>query len=219
MARHEQGFEIWQRGDRIHSIDNPVRLEILRHLGEGSKNLAQLVAATGRAKSTLSAIHLPPLIDGGLVEEVPVPEDNRTKRYRLVGERLGRSDVEVPRLKAAVLEFARRNGATGAQLLELIDPAALTASGASGAYLGAVAIRLGATIGSGLPTAMPGCVTGLDDLLARRRLGRLRATSEGLELECVPALMEFLSALVTRALGPTEAKRLRLRTMMPPVAA
>lgn len=214
VTRGEKGFEIWQRGDRIHSIDNPVRLEILRHLGEGPKNLAQLVLATGRAKSTLSAIHLPPLVEGGLVEEVPVPEDNRTKRYRLVGERLGRSDVEVPRLKNAVLEFAKRQGVDGGHALDLVDPLSLASSGASRAYLEAVADRLGAAIGDTLPAGVPRCVLALSDVLAQRKLGRIRVAPEGIELECAPALMEFLTSFTRRALSKTEARGLRIRTVM-----
>ena len=138
------GFEIWQAQDRIHSLDNPVRLEILRYLAEGPKTLNELVARTGKAKSTLSALHVPPLLEGRLIEDVPDPRDARIKTYRLVGVRLAQSDLAPPRLRDAVLDYVRQKGVVPLDhLLKILDLPALVASGANPEYLQNVADRAG----------------------------------------------------------------------------
>ncbi|MBI2078052.1 MAG: winged helix-turn-helix transcriptional regulator [Euryarchaeota archaeon] len=138
------GFEIWQARDRIHSLDNPVRLDILRFLEDGPKTLNELVAHTGKAKSTLSALHVPPLLDGRLIEEVPDPRDARIKTYRLVGSRLAQSDIEPRKLRDAVLDYVRDNGVVPLDsLMRLLDLPALLQSGANPDYLRGVAQRAG----------------------------------------------------------------------------
>lgn len=192
-----------------------MKREILRRLEAGHCSLAELVAATGRAKSTLSAIHLPPLVEGGLVEEVPVPTDQRTKRYRLRGERLGRSEVDAPRLKSAVLDFARRQGVSAAPSLDIVDPVGLLESGASRRYILAVAARLGDALAQELPTG-PGRLDALGQILSQRRLGLLRRLEGHMELSCGPERVEFLTSLIRRALGEPEAAQVPLRVALPP---
>ncbi len=55
----------------FHSLADPARLAILRHLAEGEHRVVDLTAHLGLAQSTVSA-HLACLRDCGLVESRPV---------------------------------------------------------------------------------------------------------------------------------------------------
>ncbi len=198
-------FEIWQTGARIHAVDNPVRLRILELLEQKDRSLTDLVLHTRKAKSTLSAVHMPPLVDAGVVLEQTDAKDSRVKRYHLVGHRLGSSDVSVPELRDAVLAYAQSSGTVPLPaLLAILAPADLVTSGAKKAYVDAVANRIG--------DAVRRLITSSDAAEARREVNKLL---HGAGLATAPTaarpaeliapqaeLQGFVETILKRAIAP-----------------
>ncbi|HLE98019.1 MAG TPA: winged helix-turn-helix domain-containing protein [Candidatus Thermoplasmatota archaeon] len=98
-------FDIFQTTGGYVAVTSPVRRRILDLLKDGDGELADLVKATGKAKPTLSNIHMPELLQLGLVEELPHATDARRKLYRLRGRRIGSSDVPLDQLRGAVKHY------------------------------------------------------------------------------------------------------------------
>ncbi|HVL47852.1 MAG TPA: winged helix-turn-helix domain-containing protein [Candidatus Thermoplasmatota archaeon] len=97
MAEH---FDIYQSGAGFRAVTNEVRRRILDLLVERERQLPELVELTGKAKPTLSSVHMRALIEDGLVEEVPHPHDARKKIYRIAARKIGSwngPDAEPPR--------------------------------------------------------------------------------------------------------------------------
>lgn len=195
------GFEIWQSARGVHSERNPVRIAILAQLGKGPRTLGDLAKATSRSKSTLSALHVPALQSAGLLSESEDPSDARVKWYRLEGSRLGSSTVDPTDLRAAVLEFVRQRGLVPlAPLLEVVDPAALVASGKP-EYVAAVATRLGLLVGRMLTATTPKeRLAELSGILDRHGLGTLAGTPSLPTAKAPKALHGFVLALAKSAL-------------------
>lgn len=208
-------FEIWQVGSRIHSEDNPVRLKVLRLLEARPRRLTELVALTGKAKSTLSALHIPPLVQAGLIDESADASDARAKIYRLEGHRLGSSDVEAPKLRDAVISYVQSQGALPLPLvLGVVAPQDLVASGASAAYVEAVARRIGQTLGRSLTESKPdGVVAELSRILSGAGLGTLETVGEAISVRPRdPKLGRFLEALASEALSVRLGRPLAIRS-------
>ncbi|HEX9815449.1 MAG TPA: winged helix-turn-helix domain-containing protein [Candidatus Thermoplasmatota archaeon] len=139
-------FEIWQAGGKIASIESPVRLKILRHLEQAPRTLNELVVATRKSKPTLSSLHIPPLLQTGLIQERPDPHDGRVKWYKLVGTRLGSSAVDAADLRDAVLGYVESRGFMPLHpLLEILRPEELVKVAPE--YADRVATRLGELLG------------------------------------------------------------------------
>ena len=85
MAPGTGQFDIYQSPVGVTAVTNPVQRQILRALKEGDLQLPEIVELTGKAKSTLSSIHMKELLNRELVEELPHPTDSRRKIYHLVG--------------------------------------------------------------------------------------------------------------------------------------
>ncbi|MCA1814339.1 MAG: ArsR family transcriptional regulator [Halobacteriales archaeon] len=100
-----EGFTIYGTPKGYQAVTNPVRQRILRSLEDGDKTLTELVGLTGKAKSTLSAVHLRDLLHHGLVEERLHADDSRVKLYRLSGRRIGNSSVPIEDLRDAVRSY------------------------------------------------------------------------------------------------------------------
>ena len=100
-----EGFTIYGTPKGYHAVTNPVRQRILRELEAGERTLTELVELTGKAKSTLSAVHLRDLLQHGLVEERVHTEDSRVKLYRLSSRRIGNSSIPVEDLRDAVRAY------------------------------------------------------------------------------------------------------------------
>lgn len=98
-------FDIYEAGDTYMAVTNEVRRQILAALEDGDRQLPDLVDLTERSKSTLSSIHVRELIEQGLVEEQPHPDDSRKKVYRLAGRKIGSSNVPLEQLREAVKEY------------------------------------------------------------------------------------------------------------------
>lgn len=117
-----EGFTIYGTPQGYQAVTNPVRQRILRSLEEGEKTLTELVRLTGKAKSTLSAVHLRELLQSGLVEERVHADDSRVKLYRLRARRIGSSSVPLDDLRQAVRSYvASSQGALALPLASIVE--------------------------------------------------------------------------------------------------
>lgn len=198
-------FEIWQAGGKIASIENPVRLKILRQLEQAPRTLNQLVVATRKSKPTLSSLHIPPLIQTGLVEEQPDPHDGRVKWYRLVGTRLGSSAVDAAALRDAVLGFVESRGFMPLHpLLEILRPEDLVK--AAPEYADDVATRFGALLGRMLlQTDKARAAQELARILERTGLGSAKGNGASFQVTAAnPVMQRFVARAAEVALGLDE---------------
>jgi DNA-binding transcriptional ArsR family regulator len=196
-------FEIWKAGDRIHSVDNPVRIEILGQLEKKPLTLKHLVKITGKAKSTLSAVHLQALLEAGLVKEAIDPKDARVKWYALAGSRLGASSVEKARLRDAVLQFVNSSGLIPlGPLLEVIDVARLVEAPGNASYAAGVADRLGRLLGRMVMATDPkDAARELSHLFEAAGLGKLEWSGSDVKTPArATALQRFAKATADAAL-------------------
>lgn len=209
-------FEIWEAGSTIHAEANPVRLRLLHLLEQRPRRLGELVQATRKAKSTLSAVHLRPLLRAALVAERTDPRDGRAKIWRLQGRRLGRSDVAVPQLRAAVLRYAEAAAAAPTtSLLGVLEPQALLESGARPEYVDAVGDRLGRALGRNLSSRLEDAVRELNAVLKPAGLGEVRWEAGTLRVSPMPARRRaFVERLARAALdGRRPPRTLRTTTI------
>lgn len=101
----EHEFDIYQSESGYVAVTNPVRRQILAALIESDQELPDLVKLTGKAKPTLSNLHVRELLQQNLVQELPHPTDSRRKVYRLKGRRIGQSNVPLEALRGAVKQY------------------------------------------------------------------------------------------------------------------
>lgn len=195
-------FEIWQADGKVASVDSPVRLRVLHALEAGPATLGGLVKATGKAKSTLSTLHIRPLVRAGLVAQAADPKDARVKWYTLRAQRLGSSAVDPGQLREAVLGYAQGAGLVPLrETLAVLDLEALAT--APRAYADGAADRLGAVFGR-LVTAAPDPVVALDALLRREGVGSIDATT-GRVVAASPPTQALLQRMVDAALRTARA--------------
>jgi predicted hydrocarbon binding protein len=72
----------------IRTIDSPVKAKILSMLRKGELSFDQIVASSGKAKSTVS-VHLKKLVDEGIIGSKPDPHDARKKIFFINSEYIG----------------------------------------------------------------------------------------------------------------------------------
>lgn len=72
----------------IRAIDSPVKSKILSMLREGELSFDQIVASSGKAKSTVS-VHLKKLVDERIIGSKPDPQDARKKIFFIKSEYIG----------------------------------------------------------------------------------------------------------------------------------
>lgn len=212
-------FDIYQTRKGYVAVTNPVRRQILDALAEGDRELPALMAATGKAKPTLSSVHMKELLSQGLIEAVPHATDSRRKVFRLVGTRIGSSNVPVDRLRDAVKEYVSR-AAPSRRFPLAVTFASLAAAPPSTdpAVLRAQAERLGSSAAPTLAFERADeLVMGVASFLEAERLARplrLDLEQHALELaygEALPAdaSAERLGTLLAGFLdGVARAKRL-----------
>lgn len=193
-------FEIWQAEGRILSIDDPVRIRLLRLLEQKPRTLNQLVAELDKAKSTLSGVHLPPLVEAKIVQEQTDPKDARVKWFKVAGHRLGSSDVDRARLRDAVLGYVQSSGLIPLRpLLEVLDLEGLSRH-AHAEYRRDVAKRLGRLVSRMLMAReRSGRVQELSELLEREGLGHVewrgrRAIAKAKSLQLQPVFEDVVEA-------------------------
>lgn len=143
-------FDIYQAPGGVTAVTSPVQRQILAALAEGDLQLPELMAVTGKAKSTLSSVHMKELLNRELVVELPHPTDNRRKVYRLNAAPLGSSEVSVDTLRSAVAAYARN--AVPQQGVPLAEVVGVLAAGGTTAALRAQARALGARYAGRLET-------------------------------------------------------------------
>jgi uncharacterized protein len=208
-AAPSPAFEIWKVGDRIHSVENPVRIEILAEIEKKPLTLNHLVKITGKAKSTLSAVHLQALLQAGLVKETVDPTDARVKWYALVGSRLGASSVEKAHLRDAVLEFVNSSGLIPlGPLLEVLDIRRLVDAKSTATYTSGVAQRLGRLLGRMvMATDAKDAARELSNLFEAAGLGKLEwsGTDPKTPARATP-LQRFASATAEAAMKSWKGK-------------
>lgn len=98
-------FDVYQSPTGYVAVSSDVRRAILAALAKKERDLNDLMRVTGKAKPTLSNLHMKELLAQQLVEEVPHPTDARRKIYRLKGQRIGSSDVPIDQLRGAVKRY------------------------------------------------------------------------------------------------------------------
>jgi predicted hydrocarbon binding protein len=96
-------IKIFSTKTGVNIVQSPIKAQILSILKEGGLSGSQIVSATKRSKSTISA-HLQDLEDAGIIDWVIDPEDRRRKIYFINSRFLG--DLSSPQeLEDDVNEF------------------------------------------------------------------------------------------------------------------
>lgn len=98
-------FDVYQSDAGYVAVTNETRRQILAALAKKERELNDLVKITGKAKPTLSNLHVKELLAQNLVEELPHPTDQRKKIYRLKGQRIGSSSIPIDQLRGAVKHY------------------------------------------------------------------------------------------------------------------
>lgn len=142
-------FDVYQTEAGYVAVTNEVRRKILNALAKKERELGELVKVTGKAKSTLSNLHVRELLGQHLVEELPHPTDARRKVYRLAGQRIGSSSIPVEQLRGAVKHYVSMSPLAHAvplqQMLDVLlaaGPKATDAIVKQGVKLGEIASQL-----------------------------------------------------------------------------
>lgn len=117
----EGEFEIYQTAAGVTAVTNSVQRQIMGALAKGDQQLPTLVELTGKAKPTLSSIHMKELLNRELIEEVPHPTDSRRKIYRAIAKRVGSSSLPVDALRSAVKQYAAANAKPGIPLVFVLE--------------------------------------------------------------------------------------------------
>lgn len=192
----EVGFFRTRQG--LRTVDSPTRSRILEMLGEGELAFEEIVARTGRAKSTVS-VHLRELVADNVLGSRNDPSDGRRKYFFVEAEYLGRLadderlEADIGRLLADYDPADPDPAAFYRAVLRSVRVALLD----SGINVDPVLHAAGRGLGRGLARSLAGL--SLDDLLGalaafweRHALGRLEVASrQPLELvvydcfECV----------------------------------
>lgn len=143
MAKNS--FDIYQTERGYVAITNDVRRQILEALAQEDRQLPELMEITGKAKPTLSSVHMKQLLADGLVTEAVHPEDSRKKVYTLAGRKIGSSSIPVEQLRSAVSDYVQISPLTAQFPLSVAFEALASApEGTNGPVLETQAATLGA---------------------------------------------------------------------------
>ena len=129
------GADIYRTDEGLAAVTSDVQRRILRALGEGAKQLPELVQVTGRSKPTLSSLHMKELLARGLILESAHPTDNRRKVYSLAAHPVDGHSV--------TMAVPPRPAALRIGLAEALDAIATAPASASSVLLRGQAMRLG----------------------------------------------------------------------------
>lgn len=209
-------FDIYEADGRFVAITNDVRRTILDALTEGDKQLADLVEVTGKAKATLSSIHLKELLDQQVVKARSHPDDNRKKLFHLAGSKIGSSNIPIDQLREAVKEYVTLAPQAARFPLSITFDALAAGDDVAKASLRKQARRLGLLVGSVLEgDTERDLLIEVSDLLEREGLAspvrlemqendaliieRGASSPEGLHIERLAALIAgFLDGVLDR---------------------
>lgn len=81
-------IKIFATPQGVNVVESPIKAKILSILKDGGLNASKIVFLTGKSKSTISA-HLKDLMDAGIVDTKPDPEDGRRKIFFIKSRYLG----------------------------------------------------------------------------------------------------------------------------------
>ena len=136
-------FEIYQSAAGYVAVTNEVRRKILGALAKKERDLNELVKITGKAKPTLSNLHVRELLAQNLVEELAHPTDARKKIYRLKAQRIGSSNVPIEQLRGAVKHYVSLSPLAHAVPLQQVFDVLLSGGPKSHESLAKQATKLG----------------------------------------------------------------------------
>lgn len=136
-------FEIYQSDAGYVAVTNEVRRKILAALAKKERDLTELVKITGKAKPTLSNLHVRELLAQNLVEELPHPTDQRKKIYRLKAHRIGSSSIPIDKLRGAVKQYVSQSPLAHAIPLQQVLDVLLAGGPRSHDAVARQAIKLG----------------------------------------------------------------------------
>jgi predicted hydrocarbon binding protein len=88
MGRDERAAELFATAGGIRAVDSPVRMKIVSMLLKKEMSFDEIVASSGRAKSTVS-VHLKSLAGDGIVSSRPATGDARKKIFFINSGYLG----------------------------------------------------------------------------------------------------------------------------------
>ena len=81
-------IKIFGTQNGVNIIESPIKAKILSILEDKERNGADIVAITGKSKATISA-HLHDLVDMGIIESKPNPNDGRSKLFFVKSSYIG----------------------------------------------------------------------------------------------------------------------------------
>lgn len=87
-SRTQKPIELFSTAGGIRAVDSPVRVRIMSMLKERDMPFDEIVAASGKAKSTVS-VHLNSMIQEGIISSRADPCDRRKKIFFLTSSYLG----------------------------------------------------------------------------------------------------------------------------------
>lgn len=212
MAAGKGQFDIYQGPVGVTAVTNPVQRQILRALADGDLQLPDLVELTGKAKSTLSSIHMKELLSRELIAEAPHPSDSRRKVYSLVGRPMAATPENRPKAAVPRATSVAGPGLSIAAVLQVIGAAPARATSVVEAQAGAlgeaVAPRLRATDAHGFATALARFAEeerlahhlqlDFEDSIFRCRAG---AGTHGLALDRLASMLAALATGAAKANG------------------
>jgi len=88
LTEQKPRIELFASTREIHAVKSPMRVKILSMVRVREMSFEEIVAASGKAKSTIS-IHLKGLVREGILGSKPDPRDSRKKIFYLYSEYLG----------------------------------------------------------------------------------------------------------------------------------
>ncbi|MGB1585734.1 MAG: hypothetical protein ACPHID_01655 [Thermoplasmatota archaeon] len=167
------------------AVTNPVQRQILEALGQNDLQLPDLVELTGKAKSTLSSIHVRELLRRELVEELPHPSDSRRKIYRLVGRPMKASESgRMPEMRSLPTRPAPTGGINLATVFQVLAAAPLEAHTVMDQQARALGARYASRLAS---TDATGFAHALTRFVEEERLAQhLQLDFEGMAFRCLP---------------------------------
>lgn len=136
-------FDVYQTDAGYVAVTNEVRRKILTAVSKKERDLTELMKITGKAKPTLSNLHVKELLAQNLLAEIPHPTDARKKIYRMKGQRIGSSNVPIDQLRGAVKHYVSLSPLAHAVPIQGVLDILLAAGPSSGAMVQRQAIKLG----------------------------------------------------------------------------
>lgn len=136
-------FDVYQTDAGYVAVANEVRRAILAALLKKERDLNELVKITGKAKPTLSNLHMRELLSQKLIEELAHPTDARRKIYRIRAQRIGSSSVPIEKLRGAVKQYVAASPLAHALLLQQVAEVLLAGGARSKDVVARQATRLG----------------------------------------------------------------------------